>query len=880
MKQNRLIILKAKIRKTGKEHKVCLAVFGILSLLWAVNAVYMKYAPFGVNSLLMNDAIHQYYPLFGQYRDRLLSGEGILYSASGGLGFNFYALWTYYLSSPLNLLVIFFPVSQIDSAMNLLIIFKILLSGMTFAYYLERKGGRGNYTIVPFACGYALSTFVLGYCYNIMWMDCLALFPVILDGLENLLEKGKWKQYVISLALCLWCSFYISFIICLFLVIWFLFYKHPSIQDFFKKGIKFALSSILSAGLASIVLLPAYLGIVQMQGHTVFPEFDWMGEFSEIFAGKEGGIFAFSDPMSLNNELSYNANLYCGVFVLSLTILFFLAKDIQMLTKIKAAWLLLLFVLSFNNQALNFIWHGFHYQVGIPNRFAFLMLFLLLLLSFEAFQRIKEFKSWQILLSGILSCGVYGILYFLQPENITMRMLVCTLVLACVYTGLQLFYRQEEKSDLFKKLLLCGMCLELSSNAIAGSKTQVGVEADVFYRCKADLQKIANSLEYDQFRTELSNPTVKNEGMAYNLRGTGIFSSMVNVNTMTLLHNIGFSTSSNSYICAGATPVINTLFGIKNYLIIGGDSNRLDYRYEKTDSIGEAELYQNGQVLPVAYLTEDSTQNWSSMKADFFVNQQELIKLMTGEEYKIFTEQPYELVEANDVQISSLDEYQQFTYLAPEGNRNDHAIFEAVAEEDKDLYIRLQAKNSSKTAILVNDEVIAYKDLSSSFYHVGNVKRGDKITVQIGLHPDGPTYGMISMSMYAYHQDAMDMFYEDLELGAMEVTEWKEGYVKGTVEVTGDRHTLFTSIPYEKGWSLKVDGKEQKLSTIHNAFLMVELEEGKHEIEFKYDVPGLKIGALTSGTSFCIFMGIVWLEYRRRRKEQTGVGKANGNKKR
>ena len=78
-----------------KEHKACMLAFSILLLLWGGIMVYMRYAPFGNNSLLQNDAIHQYYPLMAQYRDRLLSSDGIFYSTGGGLGFNFYGLWTY-----------------------------------------------------------------------------------------------------------------------------------------------------------------------------------------------------------------------------------------------------------------------------------------------------------------------------------------------------------------------------------------------------------------------------------------------------------------------------------------------------------------------------------------------------------------------------------------------------------------------------------------------------------------------------------------------------------------------------------------------------------------------------------------------------------------
>lgn len=858
-----------------KKHMACSITFIILFILWIGIMLYMKYAPFGSDSMLQNDAIHQYYPLFAQYRDRLRLGSGIFYSSGGGLGFNFYVLWTYYLSSPMNLLLVFCPVSQIDSAMNLLIVVKIIFAGSAFAYYLECRSGQSNLKIIPFALGYALSTYILGYSYNIMWMDSLALFPVILAGLECLLKEGKWIKYTLTLALSLWCSFYISFIICLFLVLWFLLYEHSSLKQFLKKGIQFAGCSILSAGLACAVLLPAYIGLAQSQGKTSFPDFDWMGKFSEIFAGKEGGIFAFSDPLSLNNEVSYPANLYCGVFVVGLTVLYFMAKDIALLKKLKAAWLIMVLILSFNNQALNYIWHGFHYQVGIPNRFSFLLLFLLLVLSYEAFLRIKSYQMYQIVASGTVTVLLYGTLYLLEKENVTYRMLCCTVIFVVAYMVFQLFVKCEEKNGFTQKLLLAFMCLELCANAVIGNQIQTGVCVDAFFRDKQSIQKMADFLQKDTYRTELSNPTVKNEGLAYNLRGTGIFSSMTNPDTITLLHNIGFATSSNSYAPSGSTPVLNTLFGIKNYLVLDTDVNRLDYSYKKSKKIGSVTSYENEQVLPIAFLCEDSVQKWGAMKENFFLNQMELLELVTGKEYEIYNEQKYKLIETNDVKVEALDEHQQFTYLAAKGLRNDHVVFEAEVEEEEDIYIRLQARYSGKTSIYINDQPIAYKDLSSAFYHVGKVQKGDKIRVEIGIQENSPTYGMISMAMYAYHADVMEEVYKVLEKGAMKVSQWEDGLIKGSVTVQDTKSTLFTSIPYEKGWEAYVDGKKQKIQTVQGAFLMLKLEEGMHEIVFTYEVPGLYAGIIVTLISVSVFIGAVLISKKRFREKKNDKGRAD-----
>lgn len=846
---------KSGIRRWCRRNRVCLWSFGLALAMWMVIAMFMEYAPFGDNSFLTNDAVQQYYPFLMQYRERLLGGGSLLYSMGGGLGFNFLSLWSYYLTSPLNVLTILFPPSHLDLAMNLFIILKLSLGSLGLSFYLVKRCGRQDMRIIPFACAYSLSSFVIGYAFNIMWLDSVALFPVIAASLEELVKKGRWKLYTAALALSLWCSFYISFMICIFLVIWFLFQKFDGLKQFIKRGFLFAGSSLLAAGISCLVLLPAYIGISQTLTGETMPSGEMMASFADIFAGKEGGIFIFSDPVSVINTGSFNANLYCGIFALVLAVFFFFSRSIQVDLKIKWALLLGFLVLSMNHSALNYIWHGFHNQVGIPNRFTFLAVFLVLLMGYESFTRISEYKLWQILVPGITLLGGIICLYCLRSKNVKVSMLVCTIVLAVGYTaGLIWLRKKEGDRRLVTGILLTVMCAELLTNGIVGSRYQSGIRVHEFYRSQSDVYQAARELPQDGYRTELSNPTVVNEGMAYNLCGLGIFGSMVNARMATLLGNLGFFSSSNQFNYTGGTPVINTLFGLKNMLIIAPDANRLDYRYEKTGEKGKVSLYENDQVLPAAYMVHKDAADWSTLDKDYFHNQMELLRLMTGKEYEIFTEQKYELTEANDVTVQTLDGNQHYGYLQARGEREDHLVFEAAAPEDEDLYFRIRAKYSEKVQVLVNDKLITYKELKDDFYHVGNLKKGDVVTLKIGIGEDSETYGKISLSMYAYHQDKMDEAFEELNAGSLQMESFQEGNFRGTVRATADKNMLFTTIPAEKGWEAYVDGKAADIHTVKDSFIYLELEEGEHEIEFRYTPPGLNIGLGISLVSLLIFI--------------------------
>lgn len=48
---------------------------------------------------------------------------------------------------------------------------------------------------------------------------------------------------------------------------------------------------------------------------------------------------------------------------------------------------------------------------------------------------------------------------------------------------------------------------------------------------------------------------------------------------------------------------------------------------------------------------------------------------------------------------------------------------------------------------------------------------------------------------------------------------------------------LYTSIPYDEGWKIKVDGQDVEYIKLLDGLIAVQLNEGNHVIEFKYKTP-------------------------------------------
>ena len=217
----------------------------LLALAWAA----VGFFPLGGKTPLVVDLYHQYAPFLSEMRQKILGGEDLFFSWRPGLGISFYALMSYYLASPLNLLLVLFPLKNLTDAVAVLTLLKIGICGLTMAYFIDeaffnrhpqiphfsfksigisradrllaRRDGFRNFAVIGLASAYAVSGFNLTYSWNIMWFDALMIFPLMLLGMERLIKKNQPFLYIISLALVLIFNYYIAFFCVLFCALYF-----------------------------------------------------------------------------------------------------------------------------------------------------------------------------------------------------------------------------------------------------------------------------------------------------------------------------------------------------------------------------------------------------------------------------------------------------------------------------------------------------------------------------------------------------------------------------------------------------------------------------------------------------------------------------------
>ncbi len=336
------------------------------------------------------DGFSQYYPMLMNMSESIKNGE-VFYSFSGALGFNLWAQNAYYTNSPLWLLVYLVPHSIQPLVIDLIVILKFALAGLFFALFLtktgkEKKHNKRFFLYTALSVSYALSQYMLAFINQLMWTDVIMLLPLVILGLEELFRKDRTALYVITLFISIWSCFYIGYMVCLFLCLYFLylaFREKHTLVHIIKKGILFTFSSLVAGGMAAVVLLPT----VKALSLTMASDMGFSGELQLKYTLFE--LLRQFLPLQ-KISLEYGApNLYCSVFAVVLVTVFFFLKKVPKRERIVSFAFLFFMLFSMSINLGEFVWHGFHFPNQLPARQSFLLIFLILVLASKAGENLK-----------------------------------------------------------------------------------------------------------------------------------------------------------------------------------------------------------------------------------------------------------------------------------------------------------------------------------------------------------------------------------------------------------------------------------------------------------------------------------------------------------
>ncbi|NLZ81100.1 MAG: YfhO family protein [Clostridiales bacterium] len=797
----------------------------ILLLIYILRSIY----PFGDEVFLRSDMYHQYAPFLAAFQEKLKTGGSLAYSWDIGGGVNFVALYAYYLATPINWILFLFPQSILTELMSIILILKIGLSGFTFSYYICKHFNTNNPAVGAFAIFYALSAYVAAYSWNVMWLDCIWLLPLILLGLEYLVKGKKPFLYCIALGISILSNYYISIMICIFCVLYFfmLMLSQPEAKENpYKKIFSFGLFSLLAGGLAAILLIPEFFALqLTVSGEMNFPEsltkyFSILEMVSRQLMLVEPAVFSAHEP-----------NIYSGIPIFLLVPLYAMNSKVNLKEKIGKFILVFIFYISFNMNILNYIWHGFHFPNSLPCRQSFIFNFLLLSMAYEGLCGIKKYTAKQVYgtLAGVIALFLM-IEHFIAGDEYHFSIVYVSLLFACLYCMLIELYRKKRLANVSLCLLL--FLIVFMEAFINTEETSVSTTNRTSY--VSDNTAITSvldelySMDTDFYRVEKLKRRTKNDSAWHHYHGLSLFSSTANAGLSQFLSDMGHEESTNSYAFYGATPLTTSLLNVK--YVFSNDFLENTSLRELVTWDESIYLYENKYTLPLGFLIpSDLNESWDMISSNPFTVQNDFASLTTGID-PIFTTINYS-TSGNKVEIHVKEDQYVYAYVTSSGED-----FVATYTDES------------------NEEIQESKSFNG-------VKQ--KYIFELGYCLEGTT-----ITLSATEEDSIKIYTGGLELENFEtyykmiseqeliIDSYDDTHVNGTITVKEDG-VLFTSIIYEKGWSVTVDGYPVDTTAFKDAFISIPLAAGIHEVKFSYIPYGLPAGILISTISFGILSTII-----------------------
>lgn len=219
--------------------KYCLMSAGLaLLIMCIIYIVHRNTLLVGGRTVLRMDLYHQYGPLYAEVYDRITGGNSLVYSWTSGLGASFLGNLFNYCSSPFALFMLICGHKNMPEAVALMIMAKAVLASTAFTYYINKSNNCVKKESVVFGLFYAFSGYFVAFSWNIMWFDAVAVFPLVMLGIERIINKNKPGLYIAMMTYTMISNYYMAYMVCIFSVLYFLYFffgRYELSSKIFKK---------------------------------------------------------------------------------------------------------------------------------------------------------------------------------------------------------------------------------------------------------------------------------------------------------------------------------------------------------------------------------------------------------------------------------------------------------------------------------------------------------------------------------------------------------------------------------------------------------------------------------------------------------------------
>ena len=360
----------------------------------------------------------------------------------------------------------------------------------------------------------------------------------------------------------------------------------------------------------------------------------------------------------------------------------------------------------------------------------------------------------------------------MTEEHFHFSVFYVAIIFLAAYAGLIWLYLKKKAS----RNVLVLMALGLVSIEAAVNTTVTSVTTTSRTSYTADNEDVINLVEGLMpgdtfFRVEKVTRKTKNDGAWMNFPSVSLFSSTANADLSDFFEKLGCESSTNAYSITGSTPLVDALFSVK-YGLYTGKPEYEDHISYVAES-GNTNLYENLYTLPLGFMIDSSLEwNWQTDMANPADVQNDLCRIIGA------------------------DPVLWETYGEVLGNQ-----FTFVPEESGEYYIFVMNRKVEEVTATIRENSKTFDNVDRGYLlELGYLEAGTEVTLECDASQ------IMDARAYRFDTGALSQVHDILNRMPWRLTRWNDTTLEGEVNA-GYEGVLFTSIPYDKGWKITVDGE-------------------------------------------------------------------------
>ena len=844
------------------------------------------------------DGLRQPYTVIGYLgralRD-LLAGRGWqMVSLSLGQGMDTLTALSYYgFTDPLSLLAVFFSVEKTETAYILIDLLRMYLAGACFGLYARKAGAKEHWAVAAAALVYVFCGYFLRQMGRHPYFLNGALYlPLLLLGVERILQDRRWLTFTLVTALMLVVNFYFAYMNTVAAIIYIVVrliarIRERGVSESAKDGFLLLGAYLLGAALSAVVFLPV-------------ANLFFSSSRTGVESGYHGSMLYYEKSYYYKSLLQlfapwgtaghYSRLNYIPLSLFGVAALFFLRGPKG--RQVRVALVICAVVLGV--PLLGKVMNGWAY---VSNRWCYILsMFVALACALGLPELEKEGKSCRVPVA-LIGYAVAAALAALCVLSHRVKMLVIPGIIAALSTLLLIYNAGKLSRRWLRILLLACAVVSCMMNPMAGYTTMGS----------GYIRQQARSGVYDRVVNETAAPLIEDDGfwrmsqgedngfhaLLLDYRDTSFYWSLVDGGMSSYYQHLGLprQVSSDFVETLGASAPMNEVAAVKYFERLEGQDCTVPYGYEQAQTLtlpggGQAEIYENAFALSLGYAFDAAM---STAEYDALPMEDKLQAILRCAITDSAGNLPAAAFESGAVEL-------EYDLAAEEGAELEPSAFSVQnggrvrldfdIPEDCEAYLMLEGVNArgiggETTSFAVRSEngtnSASITGRSSNFYFPKHeyalcLGTGPLKSCEIEFKSAGrysyESLRVVALPLSAYRADAGARRAEGMTDVAL-----SNNRITGRIAVSGDR-VLQIAVPYSKGWRVWVDGEEQPVFRCGGMYMGVDIGAGEHEIEMRYFTPGLKAGAAVSLAALIATVALAILT--RRRGGEGGSRKRKG----